>query len=423
METQSFYLDSIDGFEFEKACAIIFEKLGYHVENTVDVGDEGRDLTLRTPEGTVIVAECKHWPKGTIGRPVVQKLHSAALTYKADKGMILTTGKYSKQALDYAGKLMDIPIDLIDRAKLADLADRAGISLLSSEDDISIHYSYISHPDTIRNYFAREISNRFASVPRRPQEIVSLHDRNIKFTPAYFISYMVDQDFSTSVGLIHSVYENDGFICINGQQGPLVELDRPPFWQSGRLVTKDELLPVDATVSQAGFTLGTTNVSEIAKQWIVEKHTKTVTYTGRNNQNYTRTCSPSKKNIFLKDIRQVYIAQQTVVCAILDKDYQIRFSENGSKILVENSAISICRICGARVQNKGLLCNSCGNLAHSPRWWKAHSFVCKNCGKTICWQCTYWVPHIILFKRHICEDCANIAEEQTGKPKRKLDKS
>jgi hypothetical protein len=38
----------------------------------------------------ITVAECKYWPEGTVGRPVIQKLHSAVDTWpNAQKGMVL----------------------------------------------------------------------------------------------------------------------------------------------------------------------------------------------------------------------------------------------------------------------------------------------------------------------------------------------
>lgn len=54
-----------------------------------------------------------------LGRPVVQKLHSATLTSNSCRALIVTTGKFSQDAENYAQSLTDIVVELIDMAKLA----------------------------------------------------------------------------------------------------------------------------------------------------------------------------------------------------------------------------------------------------------------------------------------------------------------
>ena len=118
----------MDGFRFEELCADIYRGQGYRVENTQYVGDEGRDLVLTDTLGSVIVAECKHWPNGTVGRPVVQKLHSPVLTYPAKRGLIITTDTFSQQARDYILNLEE-GIELVDGTQLAVMASAVGIDL------------------------------------------------------------------------------------------------------------------------------------------------------------------------------------------------------------------------------------------------------------------------------------------------------
>lgn len=71
-------LDVMDGIEFENFCARMFKKLKYsRIDVTQATRDGGRDL-LMYDDNDLCVGECKHWPDGTVGRPVIQKLHSAA---------------------------------------------------------------------------------------------------------------------------------------------------------------------------------------------------------------------------------------------------------------------------------------------------------------------------------------------------------
>src|SRR5262245_36882422 len=112
-------LDHLSPRQFEEYCQAL---LACHYQCRVDLtpqsGDEGRDLIVHHANGLEVV-ECKHYPSGTVGRPVVQKLHSAILTINATRGMIITTGRFSPGATAYAANLHDVSMQLIDAAKLA----------------------------------------------------------------------------------------------------------------------------------------------------------------------------------------------------------------------------------------------------------------------------------------------------------------
>jgi restriction system protein len=98
-------LDNMDWFEFEQFVALLFEKLGIGKAKEIRKGnDAGKDIILSSPQGLIIV-ECKHHPKGSIGRPIVQKLHSAMITSKAKKGFLVTTGHFSENATKYVKSL------------------------------------------------------------------------------------------------------------------------------------------------------------------------------------------------------------------------------------------------------------------------------------------------------------------------------
>ena len=80
MQVETVLLDKMSGFEFEEFFGHLLSKLGRgRVEKILFTHDEGRDILVRTPSGLIVV-ECKHHPTGTIGRPIVQKLHSAVIS-------------------------------------------------------------------------------------------------------------------------------------------------------------------------------------------------------------------------------------------------------------------------------------------------------------------------------------------------------
>ncbi len=117
-------LEHLGSREFEEYCQLLLTCLyRCKVELTKRTGDEGRDLLVHKPTGLEVV-ECKHWPDGTVGRPAVQKLHSATLTVNSRQAAIITTGRFSKEAEIYAKNLGDVKIELIDafEARSHDLA-------------------------------------------------------------------------------------------------------------------------------------------------------------------------------------------------------------------------------------------------------------------------------------------------------------
>ena len=131
-EVETVYLDGLNGFEFEQLCERIFHRAGWgSVERIGGVGDGGRDLIIHKRNGEEIVVECKHQPDSAIGRPIVQKLHSAVVSTGADAGIIITTGRYSQKAIEHAKILSeDTPIDLFDLLRLTELAWKAQIKLV-----------------------------------------------------------------------------------------------------------------------------------------------------------------------------------------------------------------------------------------------------------------------------------------------------
>lgn len=67
----------------------------------------------------VIYLQAKRW-EGTVGRPEVHKFAGALQGQQATKGVFITTSSYSREALEFAGKITTKMI-LIDGAQLASL--------------------------------------------------------------------------------------------------------------------------------------------------------------------------------------------------------------------------------------------------------------------------------------------------------------
>jgi len=122
----------------------VFRNLGYENVRQADrTADEGRDVIMEeVVDGTrrAIIVECKH--TGTVGRPVVQKLHSAIATFDFNgpkRGMVVTTGRFTNPAREYADRLQQnddpYPIELLDGEDLREIADEIGLDLYNGRID------------------------------------------------------------------------------------------------------------------------------------------------------------------------------------------------------------------------------------------------------------------------------------------------
>lgn len=110
------YLTEVDPRAFEKLVCRLYERLGYQVQITRYVGDDGVDGYLRKA-GDLIILQCKR-TKGCVGAPVLRDLYGAMHHHKATGAIVVTTGKVSKQARSWAkGK----PISIVELPELVGL--------------------------------------------------------------------------------------------------------------------------------------------------------------------------------------------------------------------------------------------------------------------------------------------------------------
>jgi restriction system protein len=104
--------------ELEYLVAEIFQRKGHEVEfNTGGGADGGVDVTLRK-DGRTTLVQCKQWRSWKVGAPVVRELLGAVAAQNADAGIVITTGVFTREAVEFArGK----SIELIDGPTLLEL--------------------------------------------------------------------------------------------------------------------------------------------------------------------------------------------------------------------------------------------------------------------------------------------------------------
>lgn len=102
---------------FEELVAEAYRRQGYRVTEGGFGADGGVDLELRKGEGLILV-QCKQWKAQKVGVSVVREMFGVLTASNADKIIVICSGKFTQQAIDFAS---DKPVTLIDGNELLSL--------------------------------------------------------------------------------------------------------------------------------------------------------------------------------------------------------------------------------------------------------------------------------------------------------------
>lgn len=114
---------------FEQLVLDLLREMGYafdenSVIRTAYVGDEGIDGIIEEDSFgfSSIYVQAKRWQETSpVGRKEIQSFLGAVAGQGGTKGLFITTSRFTKEAIDYARKQLQVKLVLIDGEKLADL--------------------------------------------------------------------------------------------------------------------------------------------------------------------------------------------------------------------------------------------------------------------------------------------------------------
>ena len=123
--------------QFESIIGELFREQGYFVMETPEGPDNGVDLVLRK-DGEKTYVQCKHWKTNSVGVEKVRELLGSMSAGGAQCGIFVTSGSYTKPAIDFA---RDCGIKLVGGDELAKLiGDMANVPVVaSSVDDMAVN--------------------------------------------------------------------------------------------------------------------------------------------------------------------------------------------------------------------------------------------------------------------------------------------
>ncbi|MCK5832600.1 restriction endonuclease [bacterium] len=107
--------------EFEQLCAEIYSHKGYKTELTPKGGDYGIDVIARKGKETIIIGAKRYAQNHSVSNRWVQQLLGAMHKCSADSSVLITTSKFTKNAIEQA---KNAPIELIDGNDLKTIIHR-----------------------------------------------------------------------------------------------------------------------------------------------------------------------------------------------------------------------------------------------------------------------------------------------------------
>lgn len=296
---------------------------------------------------------------------------------------------------------------MVDRPILIDMASRANMTLISGRQGLSVWtYSIPLHSETERAV-ANYVASFSSSSPRNPLSMLSDGHRVVSYTPVYLIAYDVHSVFETSVGVVHRENVSKARMILDGGNGYLYDNNVAQFLESEPQIKFSH--PHDDFIGNLPtFRLNATSLNRIAKETIVRSHTRRVSYYGRNNQGYTKICTPGERDIYICDIRQLYLPTFRLDLKLGQIPYYIEGSHAPSgRLLSISDNLRLCQLCHVRVNEGAIICDVCGRVTHSGGLFVSsiHGFRCKKCGRTTCRLDGFWRRKYLFMKEMVCPNC------------------
>lgn len=93
--------NALNGSDFERLLQRLYEKMGYTVQLSGRVGDQGGDLIAMNDQGRLLI-QAKCYKNVSVGNDAVQQAVAAKSYYDCNKAAVVTTSNFTREAIELA---------------------------------------------------------------------------------------------------------------------------------------------------------------------------------------------------------------------------------------------------------------------------------------------------------------------------------
>lgn len=179
-------LQSLEPTEFENLVSTLLVQMGFNVSTTKASGDGGIDIVAINEQpivGGQYIVQCKRYATGNnVGEPAIRDLFGVMHSENANKGILITTSDFTRQAILFAE---DKAIELINGSKLLSLIDE-------HIDDMKTTGEFLSEQESEQNLFEAE---RFARATKKYFQREKLKVRRSKMQLSDYKDFLREEFF------------------------------------------------------------------------------------------------------------------------------------------------------------------------------------------------------------------------------------
>jgi hypothetical protein len=397
--------------EFKEFCAQVLKRLGYReVEVVSGRQDFWGDIKMVSPEKEKAIVLCIHRLGREVGKDEIYGFCEALNKSEYDKGIIICTGRVSKDVLQFIDSL-DGRVELWDLARFMKMVNEAGIKI----GEIIYDTEEVALPamtkDSIIKYVVSNLLNirGFTSIGYAGFHV----EVEIEYIPIWRVEYQLKKSFFPEIGVLKKL-EGLQIVYLDGRSGDhlphLNIFDDMPFepLRRGKPHTIQDFI---LTAEQAAE-----RVYGIFDGGYVGTESRDVE--GPEGFNVMKV-STYRPGIEITSVTKVFLPIFNIKVRILKKAYIIKcYTRPQNNVYTIFNNLTRCRKCHKDLPSKELaVCNECGKILHY-RIIERFKHTCWKCLKIVCEECatTRRIWHIIPVK--YCKTCSQ-EEDRNNEGKQK----
>lgn len=357
-----------------------------------------------------IVIECKNHGK-SIGRPVIQKLHSAAITYgQGARGLVVSPSGFSADAIEYAQAIQphQTPVELWDFARLFEVGRSIGVIFTNGlRQQMQIFGPERISDERAGLWLWETYLSKVVSSPRKTHAAFRISRRTRRFTiAAAVVRFQLDRTFDSPSGnrrLHHAHADGQAIHPLNGIV--LTTAERTMLTATHHHAIAIER--VDQEQLRRLFGPDYERAERLVRSDVAARQSRRIRYQGRNNRNYSMQAEVQTRDVSTNALPVAFER----VCVTVDCGPQ----RHMFIVIGEPANPSISYLASgdadlpALLVGQAVLCNDCGKISSRGR---RSGGACSACARTVCREHSHRLPlHPLCQGRLVCSSCVTKLNE------------